>query len=158
EPVQAIFLEPSAPTVALAEAGAPTTTPSADELARRIDILSEEIETLKQGATAAPENAPKASYGLGPAASRVYGNSSGLSIGGYGEGMLAAPSEKTESGAASGARSTLDLLRAVTYIGYKFSPTLLFNSEMEFEHASTGEGGEEKGEAEVEFAYLDFLL
>jgi len=32
------------------------------------------------------------------------------------------------------------------------------NSEIEFEHASTGEGDEERGEVSVEFAYLDFLL
>src|SRR3989304_4816166 len=35
---------------------------------------------------------------------------------------------------------------------------MLFNSEVEFEHATTGEGSEEKGEVSVEFAYLDFLL
>jgi thiamine biosynthesis lipoprotein ApbE len=160
EPIEAIYLEPgAAPTVALAEAGSAQTAPSPEELARRIDILSEEIETLKQGAAGTSEStAPEARYGLGPAASRVYGNSSGLSIGGYGEGMLAAPSGKTEGGAPSGARNTVDLLRAVTYLGYKFSPTLLFNSELEFEHASTGEGAEQKGEAAIEFAYVDFLL
>ena len=159
--IQAIYLEPGdASPIALAEAASPTETPtpSPEELARRIDILSEEIETMKQGAAAAPEAAPQARYGMGPAASRVYGGSSGLSIGGYGEGILAVPSHADESGAPSGARSTVDLLRAVTYIGYKFSPTVLFNSELEFEHASTGEGGEERGEASVEFAYLDFLL
>src|SRR5262249_13796554 len=32
------------------------------------------------------------------------------------------------------------------------------NSEIEYEHATTGEGGEEKGEASVEFAYLDFPI
>jgi len=71
--------------------------------------------------------------------------------------LLALPSGETESGAPSGERHPFDWLRAVAYIGYKFSPTLLFNSELEFEHASTGEGAEERGEAAVEFAYLDFL-
>jgi thiamine biosynthesis lipoprotein ApbE len=186
-PIEALFLEPggkpvrvgppgSESPVALAEATggsahrgpaqggpaqggpAPSQTPSPEELARRIDILSEEIETMKQGAAAAPAATPEARYGMGPAASRVYGNSSGLSIGGYGEGVLAVPSGATESGAPTGAHSTLDWLRAVTYLGYKFSPTLLFNSELEFEHASTGEGAQERGEASVEFAYLDFLV
>ena len=44
----------------------------------------------------------------------------------------------------------------VLYAGYKFSDQILFNSEVEFEHASTGEGDEERGEVSVEFAYLDF--
>jgi len=51
-----------------------------------------------------------------------------------------------------------DLLRFVLYTGYKFNDWMLFNSEVEFEHATTGEGSEEKGEVSVEFAYLDFLL
>src|SRR4030095_768336 len=33
-----------------------------------------------------------------------------------------------------------------------------FNSEIEYEHATTGEGDEEKGEVSVEFAYLDYLI
>ncbi|MEP6769240.1 MAG: hypothetical protein ABJC61_11260, partial [Acidobacteriota bacterium] len=52
----------------------------------------------------------------------------------------------------------VDLLRAVFYFGYKFNDRFLFNSEVEYEHASTGEGSEEKGEVAVEFAYLDYLL
>src|SRR5262249_39153054 len=56
------------------------------------------------------------------------------------------------------ARDRLDWLRAVTYVGYKFSDKILVNSEVELEHASTGEGAEEKGEISIEFAYLDFLL
>src|SRR3989442_15255685 len=51
---------------------------------------------------------------------------------------------------------TADLLRAVLYVGYKFSDRILFNSELEVEHATTGEGDEEKGEVSAEFAYLDF--
>ena len=47
--------------------------------------------------------------------------------------------------------------RIVLYAGYKFTDKILFNSELEFEHGSTGEGNEEKGEVSVEFASLDFL-
>jgi hypothetical protein len=39
-------------------------------------------------------------------------------------------------------------------LGYKFSDKALFNSEIEFEHASTGK----RGSVSVEFAHLDFLL
>jgi hypothetical protein len=45
-------------------------------------------------------------------------------------------------------------VRAITYFGYKFSDKALFNSEVEFEHAST----ELSGSVSVEFAYLDFLF
>ncbi|MFM8332379.1 MAG: hypothetical protein ACKN9T_11880, partial [Candidatus Methylumidiphilus sp.] len=51
-----------------------------------------------------------------------------------------------------------DLLRAVLYVGYKFNDWIILNNEFEFEHASTGEGSEEKGEVSVEFSQLDFML
>jgi hypothetical protein len=47
-------------------------------------------------------------------------------------------------------------VRNVLYVGYKFTDRILFNSELEVEHATTGEGDEEKGEVSAEFAYLDF--
>lgn len=51
------------------------------------------------------------------------------------------------------------MLRLVLYAGYKFTDKLLFNSELEFEHAKTSAGPDTSaGEASVEFAYLDFLL
>jgi hypothetical protein len=59
---------------------------------------------------------------------------------------------------AEGTKDTADLERAVLYFGYKFNESILFNSEIEYEHATTGEGAEEKGEVSVEFAYLDFFL
>ena len=49
----------------------------------------------------------------------------------------------------------LDYLRFVLYVGYKFNDWIVFNSEIEYEHATTDDG---KGEVAVEFAYLDFLL
>ena len=51
-------------------------------------------------------------------------------------------------------RTQIDFLRAVVYVGYKFNDNILFNSEIEFEHASTGNAGS----VAVEFAYLDFFL
>jgi hypothetical protein len=52
----------------------------------------------------------------------------------------------------SGLSDQLDFLRAVLYFGYKWNDRWLLNSEIEFEHANTGEGGE----VAVEFAYLDY--
>jgi hypothetical protein len=58
-----------------------------------------------------------------------------------------------EDGTPAGETARLDFVRAITYVGYKFSDRTLFNSEIEFEHASTELGGS----VSVEFAYLDFL-
>jgi hypothetical protein len=52
----------------------------------------------------------------------------------------------------------VDLLRLVLYFGAKLNDKVLFNSEIEYEHVTTGEGDEERGEVTVEFAYLDFLV
>ena len=54
--------------------------------------------------------------------------------------------------------SNADLERIVTYLGYKFTDKILFNSEIEFEHGTSGEGSEVKGEVSVEFASLDFFI
>ena len=62
--------------------------------------------------------------------------------------------ENNDNGDPAGESSRLDFVRAITYFGYKFSDRALFNSEIEFEHAST----ELSGSVSVEFAYLDFLF
>ena len=86
-------------------------------------------------------------FGLGPAASKVYSvEDSGLSIGGYGEMLFS-----SESGGST--PTELDFTRAIVYFGYKFNEQWVFNSEIEFEHASTSTGGS----VSVEFAYLDYL-
>ena len=131
-----------------------------EELRRQIDVLTREIENIK---SAAPEKTPEAegsrgSHGLGPAASKIYGVTRGVSIGGYGEAIYQNFDRKRDDGVRSGRIDTIDLARAVFYFGYKFDEHFLFNSEIEYEHATTGEGDEEKGEVSVEFAYLDYLI
>jgi hypothetical protein len=125
------------------------------ELEREIQILAKEIEGLKLG-EAAPAP-PGESHGLGPSASKVYGAKRGVSIGGYGEGVYSNPSSTLQDGTPSGRDAQLDWLRGVLYFGVKFDDRILFNSELEVEHATTGEGGEARGEVALEFAYLDFL-
>jgi hypothetical protein len=125
------------------------------ELRRRIDLLAEELERLRTGGATDAEEPGKREPGLGPGASKVYGRTRGVSIGGYGEAVYDHPSSSRQDGMASGLEPRIDLLRYVTYFGYKFSDRILLNSEIEFEHATTGEGGEERGEASVEFAYLE---
>jgi len=141
--------EPPQPAPAAAE------SPSNEELARRIEVLARELEARRLGDASDP--APPAGagkWGLGPAASKVYGKSSGLSIGGYGESLYQNFDADREDGAASGKTNEWDYLRAVVYLGWKFDRTFVLNSEFEYEHASTGKGGE----VSVEFLTLDALL
>ena len=122
-------------------------------LERKTDVLSQEVEKLRTNLAIPEEAKYKSMYGLGPAASKVYQVGKGLSIGGYGEGSYQA--NVADKG---NAQNNADLERMVLYIGYKFSDKILLNTEIEYEHASTGEGTELKGEAEVEFASLDFFI
>ncbi|MCX7097014.1 MAG: hypothetical protein NTV43_03800 [Methylococcales bacterium] len=122
-------------------------------LERKTDILSQEVEKLRTNLAIPEEAKYKSAYGLGPAASKVYAVGKGLSIGGYGEG-----SYQDIVGDKGDSNDSADLERMVLYVGYKFTDRILFNSEIEFEHATTGEGSEEKGEVSVEFAALDFFI
>jgi hypothetical protein len=119
------------------------------ELRRRIDVVAGEVERFSLGQLLAPEIGASA-YGFGPAASKIYAVESGLSIGGYGEFKYQDPQ--------GGSTDQFDALRAVLYFGYKFDEHWVFNSEIEFEHATTGTNPDgESGEVSVEFAYLDWL-
>lgn len=133
---------------------AATATSSVKKLERKTDVLSQEVEKLRTNLAIPEEAKYKSAYGLGPAASKVYQVGKGLSIGGYGEAMYQNyVGDKTVDD-----KNNADLERMVLYAGYKFSDRILFNSEIEFEHASSGEGAELKGEVGVEFAALDFFI
>jgi len=123
------------------------------EIERRLEILAEEMEDLKVGEAAVKVSRDQTVAGLGPAASKVYQQDHGVSVGGYGEALLELFDNSRDDGSESGTTDRFDFLRAVFYFGYKFSDRWIFNSEIEFEHASTSEGGS----ASVEFAYLDYL-
>ena len=126
------------------------------EIERQIEILAREIEQLKLGeaAPAAAESKDRR-YGVGPAASKVYGKK-GVSIGGYGEFIFQSFSGSRQNGEPSGLRNEADLARAVLYFGYKFDDRWILNTEIEAEHAVTA--SDKGGEVEVEFAYLDYLF
>ncbi len=121
------------------------------EIRRQLDAISRELETLRlgEGVTA---SADTIGWGLGPAASKVYRVGEGVSIGGYGELLYENPASTRQDGSPSDADARIDALRGVVYVGYKFSDHFLFNSEIEFEHASTSEDGS----VSLEFAYLDW--
>jgi len=119
--------------------------------------LASEIKQTRLGQLIPEKKELKSQWGMGPAASSVYNVSGGLSIGGYGEANYQALVDN-----AQGQSNTADLLRLVTYVGYKFNDHILFNSEIEVEHSNTeamgGDSGDSSGEVSVEFAYMDFLL
>ena len=141
------------------------------EIERKIDILAAEIEAMKLGdaAAAAPATSPPAPagavgplpqdtgrrYGLGLSAAKVYGLRRGVSIGGYGEALYENFAERRQDGELSGRDDRIDFLRAVVYLGYKFDDHWVLNTEIEYEHAVTGEDA--GGEVAVEFAYVDYM-
>jgi hypothetical protein len=138
------------------------------ELERKVDVLSREIEQMRLGAVA-ETTAYASRMGFGPAASKVYSRTRGTSVGGYGEMLVARPDRTRQDDTPSGGADRIDFLRAVFYVGHKFSDELLLNTEVEWEHAGikdeaevsvdplTGQGGAElSGEVVLEFAYLDW--
>jgi len=125
------------------------------ELERKVEVLTEELTKLRTE-QAVPEEAGLASHmGLGPAASKVYGVARGISLGGYAEGYYRHYAKDDSTSNVDRA----DMLRAVLYVGYKFTDRLVFNSEIEFEHAKTEENLDgQAGEVAVEFAALDWMF
>jgi hypothetical protein len=136
-----------------AQAEAKTTHSDVKILERKTDVLTQEVEKLRTNLSIPEEAKYKSAYGMGPAASKVYGAGKGLSIGGYGEGNYSA-----KVGDKGSSNDTVNMERMVLYAGYKCTDKILFNSELEFERGSTGEGSETKGEVSVEFASLDFFI
>jgi len=138
---------------AAAQQPAPLAAGAKSTADKKAEILATEVEKLKSRLVIPDKREYKSLYGLGPAASGVYRVNRGLSLGGYGEAIYT-----NYTGHKGEERDRFDLVRAVLYAGYKFNDWIVLNNEIEFEHASTGEGAEEKGEVSVEFSQLDFLL
>jgi hypothetical protein len=148
-----------------------TTALSADELSdlkTQLKILSERLSTLEandkkqaeQTNTLTSElinvqnqtsftaiDADKAIQGMSPAASKVYYSKNPLSIGGYGELYYSQYNDSVGVGNTKDAYG--DTYRFIPYIGYKFSDTIILNSEIEFEHGN---------EVAIEQLYVDFVL
>jgi hypothetical protein len=121
-----------------------------ERLEQQVEILAEEIADLKSEEGVPEELDPTLGiYGLGPSASKVYHRDKGLAIGGYGDVRFRAFVEDKDD-----QTNIYDTLRLVLYAGYKWTDWLVFNSEIEFEHADTGNNGD----VAVEFLTVDFLL
>ncbi len=152
--LRSIFIPASVLMFALASPLFASTPPdSLAEIRRQIEALTEEIERLKLGEV--DETSYRPVPGLGPAASKVYSlKKSGVSIAGYGEVVYENYTKERDNGSVATTKDKVDYLRNIIYIGYKFSDLVVFNSEVEFEHGSTGKSGE----VSVEFGYIDLLL
>ena len=132
--------------------------PSADleEIRRQLNVVAQEVEKLRSGEEEVVlEESQRRSLGLGPSAASIYTKKQGVSLAGYGEMLYENFPEETDAGTPSGRTDQIDFLRAIVYVGYRFNDRFLFNSEIEYEHASTGEG---IGEVSVEFAHIDYRL
>ena len=128
-------------------------TTEMERLKAQVEAITQELEELRLGRDLVVQ-ADTSVYGFGPAASKVYQVGQGVSIGGYGEVMYENFADSREDDSPSEATDRLDALRAIVYVGYKFSDKVLFNSELEFEHGSTEDGGS----VSIEFAYLEYRL
>ncbi|MBW2666314.1 MAG: hypothetical protein JRE13_08500 [Deltaproteobacteria bacterium] len=117
------------------------------ELERAVAVLASELERTRADITVPEEPELIGQYGFGPAASKIYG------IGGYGEIFYS----KLISDKGDG-KDRADALRTVLYVGYKFNENIVFNSEYEFEHATSGSTvSSGNGSVSVEFATLDYF-
>ncbi len=120
-----------------------------EELERRVRELEQKLEQLlgaRPVAAAAPA-APAAPAPAEPAAVESTPETR-LPVSGYMDFHFNKP---------RGAPGQLDFHRFVLLFGHSFSDRIKFWSEVELEHALV-EGREEKGELELEQAYLDFLV
>ncbi|MCI0413196.1 hypothetical protein L0222_10410 [bacterium] len=140
----------------LAAATSTTDSSGVQEIRRQLEILAAEVEKLRSGEEAETEldESKRKSLGLGSSAATVYTKKQGPSLAGYGEMLYENFDSETDAGAASGRTDQIDFVRAVVYFGYRFNERILFNSEIEFEHANTDLGGS----VAVEFAHLDFAM
>ena len=134
----------------------PDTAKRVADLERKLEILSRELEAQKTG-SASPVAKEAGQHGLAPAASKVYESKGGLSLGGYGELTYENYAQKLQDGTRDPKSPVADTLRLILYTGYKFSDSVLFNAELEFEHGGYSDEHVE-GEVKVEFAYFDFLF
>ena len=127
--------------------------PSQEEMWRIIQEQQREIEALKKGQKTTEEKA-EAAVELAEQ-SRETGSTAAswaerTRIGGYGE--LHYENLDTDDGR----QKEIDFTRFVLFFGHQFTDRLRFWSELELEHAISGDG--EDGEIELEQAYIEYDL
>ena len=127
--------------------------PSQEEMWQLIQQQQREIDTLKSGQKSNTEKAEAAvevaeqSRRTGPTGTGWGDNTQ---IGGYGE--LHYNNLDTDNGR----KKEIDFHRFVLFFGHQFNDRLGFFSELELEHAESGDG--KNGEVELEQAYVEYDL
>jgi len=79
-----------------------------------------------------------------------------VTIGGYGELHYNNFSGERDDGSAADRTDQIDLHRFVLFLGYQFTDTVSFRSEVEIEHAVVSHEEEDPGEVEMEQAYIEW--
>lgn len=133
-------------------AALPEKMPSMEEMWRIIQEQQAEIERLKQQQQDTAQQAAKADEKAEAAVTAVEDTGAGgrallsdkTTIGGYGELQYKNLDSKEE----------IDFHRFVLSIGHEFTDSIRFFSEVELEHAVSGD--DENGEVELEQAYVEF--
>jgi hypothetical protein len=151
-----------------------------EELLKRVDALSAEVEAMKarqqeqsdsfveeignlRDALFAPAETYESFSSMGEAASKVYHSKSAVSIGGYGEYKYKKyiDFKNYDDDAANETRrkSEFNIVRFVPYIGFRFNDWIVMNTEIEFEDGGARSDNTKNYKyAIVEFSYLDFLF
>jgi hypothetical protein len=142
------------------------TTPSAPPAAKRpagATATAARSQTGPHAEATAPAdpNPPPASAPAAPATKPILGLAdspiAGLSIGAYGEFFFGAK----QNAAAGGQWQTgFDARRMVLLPVYQITDNIIFNAEIEFEHAGSGFDNDDKlhGTAEIEQLWVDFKI
>jgi len=110
-------------------------------------VLTDELINVQNQTSFTVVDSSKDIQGMGVAASKVYYSKNPLSIGGYGELYYSKYNDSVGIGDSRNSKG--DTYRFIPYIGYKFSDTIILNSEIEFEHGN---------EVAIEQLYVDFVL
>lgn len=123
-------------------------------LQQQLDATSESLQSLseqvQQNQMTSEEANEKAEILAENIDSQPAAYKSATSLGGYGE-LHANMLENQLNGEQS---NILDLHRFVLFLGHEFNDRLRFVSELEIEHAVSGDG--QPGEVEVEQAYIEY--
>lgn len=144
-----------------------------EELTQELELLKTQMAQMQQSQESLVDEIANTSYldgaeyegfsSMGGAASKVYYSKDALSIGGYGEYKYTKYMDyKNYSSAGANDtrnKSEMNIVRFVPYIGFKFSESIVMNTEIEFEDGGARSDGEKNYKyAIVEFSYLDFLI
>ncbi len=120
--------------------------PSQEEMWEIIQKQQQEIEALKTDQKATEEKAEAAVVAVEENSQSDSGLLNNTQIGGYGELHYNNLDSKKQ----------IDFHRFVLFFGHQFTDSLRFFSELEIEHAESGDG--KAGEVELEQAYVEYDL